>query len=150
MSLDPQAPYSSEAYLSQISESDKRRLLIIKGVGGRELIAEHLTSLGWTVSGIDIYKRGTTRFDAEFISKLFTEKKPDIIFIGSDEILTNLWRLCNDHHETLRGIILIVNSSRCATLAKELGFYNPALIAQPAGDAGQVNCLQNWMTRCDR
>ena len=145
--LTPQAPYSSEAYLQQLAAYDKQRLLIIKGIGGRELIPERLRDAGWIISCIDVYKRVCASHEAGYINQLFLEQQPDVICITSDEILTNLWQLCYEHHVVLRKIQLVVNSSRCATLARQMGFTKAPLIANPAGDAGQISCLQEWLIR---
>ncbi|MFK7995109.1 MAG: uroporphyrinogen-III synthase [Granulosicoccus sp.] len=144
VALIPQAPYNSEAYLKQLADTRPGSLLIIKGIGGRDLILPRLQSLGWQVSAVALYERLLPDVTTETIDTLFTDTLPDIVSVTSNETLSNLWQLCRQYTGELSTMPLVVNSQRCAQLAADLGFKNAALIAEPAGNEGQLSCLAQW------
>lgn len=142
--LQPQAPFNSEAYLSQLEQQTPASLLIIKGEGGRGLIQPRLVAAGWKVNTLDVYRRVIPSHSPQLIDAVFAPTQPDIISVTSDEILKNLHQLCQPHWGTLCRTALVVNSERCASLACELGFSAETLVAMPPGDAGQLECLDHW------
>lgn len=150
VTLVPQAPFTSESYLEQLAHQPSGSLLIIKGCGGRDLIQSRLTARGWHVGSIAVYERVLPNIDSQTIDTLFVNCVPDIISVTSNETLTNLCKLCSSYKDTLTSIPLIANSQRCAQLASELGFRHTTLVANPAGDQGQLACLAHWKkTRFD-
>ncbi len=145
VTVTPKSPFTSEAYMTQLRLRIPESLLIVKGVGGRKLIQTELKSLGVRVAAIDVYERCRPCVDPTVIDSLFVDP-PDIICVTSDEILSNLWDLCSAHAHSLMKIPLVVNSQRCAELAIKLGFKaDSILLADPAGDTGQLRCLQQWI-----
>ena len=145
IALTPAPPFNSETYLAQLSEQAPTSLLIAKGVGGRELIQKQLHGLGWHIETFDVYERRMPLLQPRLVDTVFVPSPPDIVSVTSNEILLNLWHLGKSHRDTLRALQLVCNSKRCAQLAVELGFFTNALIAEPAGDTGQVACLEQWM-----
>lgn len=144
LAMAPEAPYNSEAYLLQLQRLAPSRLLIIKGVGGRGHIHSHLNDLSWHVETLDVYRRTLPAINRESIDAVFQPDVPDIISVTSNETLENLLLLADDHRELLLQIPLIVNSQRCADLALSRGFIEPARVADPAGDSGQLMQLERW------
>ena len=144
VALQPQSPFNSEAYLAQLEHRTPASLLIIKGHGGRDLIQTRLSAAGWQVDTIDVYDRVVPTLNQQLIDSVFRPVRPDIISVTSDEILANLCQLCMSHRNAMFMTPLVVNSNRCATLASELGFMADTLVAIPAGDSGQLECLKQW------
>lgn len=144
LSLVPQSPYNSESYLQQLKERLPESLLIIKGRGGRALVQATLERLGWHVSTLDVYERTKPQVCPDTITSLFNKRAPDIISVTSDEILNNLWQLCEAHSQQLKQIPLVVNSQRCADRARHLGSLAESFVARPAGDSGQIARLAHW------
>jgi len=144
VALTPQSPFNSEAYIEQLGNAPPESLLIIKGCGGRGVIEPALVDLGWHVSVLDVYERVRPDLLSDDINAIFASSAPDIISVTSDEVLNNLWHLCHQHTNTLRTRPLVVNSERCASLAIDLGFKINAWVAVPAGDKGQLLCLERW------
>ncbi len=140
----PQAPYNSESFIQQICSVEPARLLMIKGVGGRTLIASTLQERGWKIDSADVYRRDLPNIPNAHINELFHMTPPDIVSVSSDQVLSNLWQLCKDHQQELTKLPLVVNSRRCADWALTLGFQNQVLVAEPAGDEGQISILCNW------
>ena len=144
VALQPQSPFNSEAYIAQLEQRTPASLLIIKGLGGRNLIQTHLSAASWQVDTIDVYDRVIPTLNPQLIDSVFRPARPDIISVTSDEILSNLCQLCVSHQSAMFMTPLVVNSERCATLASELGFMADTLVAIPAGDSGQLECLAQW------
>ena len=147
IAFSPTSPFNSEAYLAQLANQTPSSLLIAKGVGGRELIQKQLHELGWQVETFDTYERRVPSLHARLVDSVFVPTPPDVVTVTSNEILLNLWHLCQSYRDPLRAIQLVCNSKRCAQLATELGFSTRALIAEPAGDTGQVACLEQWIRK---
>jgi len=147
INLTPKPPFTSESHLRQLVDLPAQKLLIVKGVGGRTLISDILSELGWAVKTVEVYKRSIPAMTQESIDEKIQDPSPDLISITSNEALQNLEILAKDQWDTLRKLPLVVNSKRCATLAQSMGFELPALVAENAGDEGQLEQIKLWMSR---
>ncbi|MFK8078284.1 MAG: uroporphyrinogen-III synthase [Granulosicoccus sp.] len=143
--FDPEPPFNSESFLQQLSSKPPQKILIVKGAGGRDLIASALKSKGWEVDTVDVYRRSLPVLSAEDISSAFRKPSPQIISITSNETLENLVTLVKDHWKLVRDLPLVVNSQRCQDLANAMGFTQQALVASSAGDIGQIELFQQWL-----
>jgi len=143
--LTAKPPFTSESYLHQMDGLLAQKLLIIKGSGGRTLIADRLREIGWHVQTIDVYRRALPVISAAHVAERIQCPTPDIISINSNETLQNLRILAANQWDTLCELPLIVNSERTAELAMSMGFKLPALVASKAGDEGQLEQLKRWM-----
>ena len=145
--LTANPPFTSESYLRQLERLPPQTLLIIKGSGGRTLIAERLRELGWSVQGADVYQRSLPTISPESVTELIQNSAPDIISITSGESLQNLKILAHNHWDRLRQLPLIVNSERTATQAQTIGFEQSAMVALKAGDEGQLEQIKCWLSK---
>jgi uroporphyrinogen-III synthase len=145
--LTANPPFTSESYLQQLERLPPQTLLIIKGSGGRTLIAERLRELGWSVQGADVYQRSLPAISTESVTDIIQNSAPDIISITSGEALHNLKILAHNHWDTLCKLPLIVNSERTATQAQSIGFEQPAMVAVNAGDEGQLEQVKCWLSK---
>ncbi|MFK7855122.1 MAG: uroporphyrinogen-III synthase [Granulosicoccus sp.] len=145
LASEPAKPYNSEAFLLQADTLAPQRLIIIKGVGGRTLIGDTLEKLGWQVEHIDVYKRLLPQLSPSRIDEILQPATPDVISVASNETLTNLMTLSGKHRSEILRAQLLVNSERCASLACDIGFRRTAIVAQPAGDQGQLASLKQWL-----
>ena len=143
--FDPEPPFNSESYLHQLLSRPPQKLLIVKGAGGRDLIASELNSKGWQVQTVDVYRRSLPILSQEDIATAFQPPYPQIISITSNEALQNLAKLAEGHWELIKDLPLVVNSRRCQDLAQSLGFTQPALVANQAGDDGQLDLFRHWL-----
>lgn len=98
--------------------SDKR-IIIFKGEGGLKLLSDTLTSRGADVFNSCVYAR-IKPDDYTPLTKA-TLKNIDVILVSSGEGLENLTNMTEDK-SCLTDLNIIVPGSRCATIAKELGF----------------------------
>ena len=141
----PRAPYNSEALLAQLVVQKPGRVLIVKGEGGRTKLAHSLISAGWVVQACNVYQRQLPAIDKPRLSEIFDSNPPDIISVTSNEVLNNLLILAAAYKPVLLSRPLIVNSQRAADAAVRAGFTQQPLVAQSAGDQGQLDRLQRWM-----
>ena len=144
LAMQPLPPFSSEAYLAQLAPLLPARLLLIKGEGGRGLIASQLQTMGWQVSSMDLYRRELPDTDALMSASIFSHSPPDIISITSNESLDNLVTLAGEFLPELLKIPLIVNSQRAVEQAMALGFLVTPLVATTPGDQGQIDAIRQW------
>ena len=145
LAILPDSPYDSESFLHQIGARTPGRMLLVKGCGGRGLLGPGLQKLGWQVGSAEVYRRRLPDISAEQVTQLLQQQMPDLISITSNESLQNMVTLTAEHLHRLRELPLVVNSTRAADLARELGFSQPALIAIPPGDQGQLACIRQWL-----
>lgn len=143
----PQKPYNSEALLNlpTLRQKSLQKVAIVKGEGGREHLAQSLSKQGISVDLISVYKRSRPNYSRSTIDSLFLNSPPDIVTITSNEALKNLVTIAGTTHQTLLlNLPLIVNSERCATLAKQLGFQSQVIVAPLPGDVGQLEAVKQW------
>lgn len=137
---------ASEALLA-IPELDGDRIggadvAIIRGEGGRELLATELARRGARVNVVEIYRRETPAPPPEQVHALWHEVRPDIVVITSATALYNLVAItADDCRPLLFGTRLAVMSGRIGDIASELGFSKPPLVAAAPSDAGLVRAI---------
>lgn len=144
--LVPQGSYDSEALLQlePLHHVNGKRILIIRGVGGRELLADTLRQRGARVDYAEVYRREAPPPppDTGWL------EKTDIITLTSSEALSNLVAMTPQAaRDTLYNKPLVVISERCAALARQLGFRQAILVTPLAGDEAIVITLIEWARR---
>ncbi len=131
VSIQPQTGYDSEALLDHIqlqSEQIKnKRILLIKGAGGRDKLATTLRQRGAKVDALDVYRRQLPQKDLTISRQQLIEKWSELCISGitvtSNESLQNLYQLLQgENFPQLLDTPLIVPSKRAVDLAQELGF----------------------------
>ncbi len=136
VSLLPDEGYNSEALLSMPAwrNLSGQQVLIVRGVGGREKLAETLKQRGAEVDYLEVYRRCLPDNDVEPVKKLLASRKVAAIVLTSGEALKNLLTLLNQE-TTLLSIPLVVISSRIATIARRLGFKRIKISQGPSEQA---------------
>ncbi len=139
----PHKGAGSEALLETLqsvdSEKSATKVTIIRGDSGREKLKEVLANAGVVVENLTVYKRELPNYSKQQLSQVFEFGLPDIISVTSDLGLTNLLKIVPSNlHNDLIALPIVVNSERCAALAREQGFSAEIAIADPPGDESQV------------
>jgi uroporphyrinogen-III synthase len=135
----PAEQFDSEGLLAQPELADvaRQRILIIRGQGGREKLAETLRARGAIVDYAEVYKRLPTK-------QVLTYEAGDIdvILITSSEALSHLAHLATQAGKSwLLEKPLLVLHDRIAVRAKQLGFkLNPG-VAKQASEASLLEAL---------
>jgi uroporphyrinogen-III synthase len=122
-----------------------RRVLILRGNGGRELLADTLTARGAEVDCVPCYHRSSPADGAPLMS-LLRNNRLDALTVSSSEGLRNLAALLDtDAYERLRALPVFVPHQRIADTGYALGLERVILTA-PA-DAGIIKglCAYNWL-----
>lgn len=135
----------SEALLAlpQLADVAGKRVMIIRGVGGRPLLADTLALRGAQVEFIECYRRTLPPADAAPLLARWRAGGIDAVTVTSAETLANLAALLGE-----AGVPLLVRTplfaphEKIADAARRFGIEH--VVATPGGDAGLVEGLINW------
>ena len=142
----PAARFDSEALLElsplQSAAVVGKRVLILRGNGGRELLAETLRARGAVVDCVTCYRRSAPR-DAAPVVSLLRDAALGAITVSSSEGLRNLLELLDtDSLDRLRILPVFVPHPRIAEEAERLGL--PCVLLTGPADAGLIEGLCNY------
>lgn len=146
--VDIQAPppYNSEALLAaaELQEVKGKNIVIFRGSGGRELLAEMLRSRGATVAYAEVYRR--VKPGGRPADMFAQAGEIDVVIITSQDGLRNLLEMADMEHrrDWLLNKHLAVISARVAQRAGELGFKHLPLVAAEATDEALVAAIETW------
>ena len=135
----------SEALLAlpQLAAVAGKRVVIVRGVGGRPLLAETLAARGAQVDFLECYRRVLPPADAAPLLARWQAGGIDAVTVTSAETLANLAALLGDAGAPLLlRTPLFAPHEKIAEAARRFGVAQ--VIATPGGDAGLVNGLINW------
>jgi uroporphyrinogen-III synthase len=139
--VQPSNGMYSEALLAQpeLQDMEGEQVLLIRGVGGRETLAETLRARGAIVTYAECYRRVEPQLDASARAALTAPV--DVICVNSAETLVNLW---NNLPDVARPAAcqraLIVPSARVGEKAQEFGFQR-IVVAANAGTVATLDAL---------
>ena len=118
----------------------EKTVLIVRGDGGRELIAEDLRNRGATVHYFESYRRVWRNYSVELI-KTWHQQQINCILITSNALLEFIVNLIGDTDSYWREQCLwIVVSNRIANNAKNMGI-NRIITANGASTKAIINAL---------
>lgn len=149
----PRDGANSEALLKlkALHAVDGKRVLIVRGEGGRELLAETLEERGAEVDYAEVYRRAVPRCDHAELARWFRDNRVDVIVVTSRESLVNLDHMLSPGLTPyLRAAQLLVSSARVLKVASALGLRRRPVVAADAGDRALVLALVNWWVRTGR
>lgn len=114
-----------------------KRALILRGNGGRELLAQTLLSRGAEVEFVECYQRRAKFYHGAEEGRRWREQGIDTLVVTSGEMLQQLYSLfpAIDREEWLLHCRLVVVSERLATLARKLGWTNIDVASGADNDA---------------
>jgi uroporphyrinogen-III synthase len=117
--------------LAELQMVRKKTILLLKGEGGRPLIADILTSRGATVWSFDVYKRTKPEIDQQYLYSLWRDDAVDIILFTSQQAMRNIFALFDEGaHAWLCSKPCLVISDRLAKSAALLGMRT-ILVSSP-------------------
>jgi uroporphyrinogen-III synthase len=136
--LAPRERADSEALLAlpELTSFSGRRVLIVRGAGGRELLAQALAARGCQVELAECYRRLRPTADAAPLLADWQAGKVDAVTVFSSEALDNLLALVGE--APLRRTPLFVSHPRIAEHAAARGL---AAIVAGTGDEHMVERL---------
>lgn len=141
--LMPQGQQDSEALLRHPALASEhvagRKVLILRGNGGRPLLGDVLRERGAEVRYLTCYRRSCPSYSPEQLAALW-QPTVSAICISSSEGLRNLWQMLDvAGRAKLAETTLVVPHARIADEARRLGLAQIQL-SEP-GDSGILACL---------
>ena len=138
--LIPQGRFDSESLLAlpEMLAIKGQRVMIFRGVGGREVLADTLKSRGAEVRFAECYQRINPQMDLSALTVLDAQNALDAIVITSSEAMRHLLSMANNQ-TWLRTLKICVNHARIAEEPTQLGL-NVHIAAAP-GDEAMLACL---------
>lgn len=140
--LTPSERFDSEALLAlpALQQMQGQRVLIVRGVGGREVLADTLKQRGAQVVFGECYRRVNPQSNAEVLEQAYKEGKLQGIVVTSSEALRFLLDLAQDA-AWLKVTPVFVNHARIAEQATAAGLtvYSSGV----SGDAAMLVLLKS-------
>jgi uroporphyrinogen-III synthase len=124
-----------------------RRILVVKGVGGRDVLRAGLVARGAEVSTAEVYRRVRPTPSRQALDELAHARDSGAVVATatSSEVLESLLQLApGEHYRWLRDAPLLVPGDRVAAEARRLQWRGPLLIADSAEDGTMLAALQSW------
>ncbi len=133
---------NSEALLNlpELTQLQNERVLILRGVGGRELLKQQLEQRGAVVDYAELYHRALPTYSDDELRRALVDFSPDILVTLSGETLHNLVMLSQNSNITLTNKVVLVPSERVAEQARSLGF-NRIWIANELDGHSLAECI---------
>nr|WP_189656876.1 uroporphyrinogen-III synthase [Pseudomonas sp. BW16M2] len=97
------------------------RVLIVRGVGGRELLAERLAEQGASVDYLELYRRCLPHYPATTLAQRIDGERLNGLVVSSGQGLEHLHRLAGADWPRFSRLPLFVPSPRVAEQARALG-----------------------------
>lgn len=147
VSLMPTEGADTEALLAmpQLAHMSGQRVLIVRGCGGRELLADVLTARGARVSFAEVYTREPARPGAELqgrVEQLWRQGGVRAYSATSVQVLEALVGIITSRCRELMGsTALLTGSRRVADAALRLGLGSPLILADGPDDAALTSAL---------
>jgi uroporphyrinogen-III synthase len=142
----PRQRFDSEALLQlpELTDVADRRILILRGNGGRALLGDTLRQRGARVEYAEVYSRHPLRTDAGSLLATW-QQRVRVCTVTSCEILDSLFQMLGEQGSAmLTRTPLVVVSERIQERARELG-CSQVIIAPEASDQGVLHAVCGWM-----
>lgn len=138
--LIPHTRFDSETLLAleEMHNVKNKNIVIFRGVGGRDVLANTLKSRGANVMFAECYQRINPQTDAQLLSNAWQQEHLNAVIVTSSEAMRNLLDMASKS-EWLQHVTLCVNHARIAELPLQFGFK--VLVTDAPGDDAMIECL---------
>lgn len=129
--------------LPELQQLSGKRVLICRGEGGRELLAQTLQQRGAQLDYAELYRREIPVYSQTEIESIIYKSAASAMLVSSGEALTNLVALTRQNDEPCSKLVdvpIVLPSQRVAALANQLGF-TCVRIAENATDEAMMAVL---------
>ncbi|MDD5389237.1 MAG: uroporphyrinogen-III synthase [Gallionellaceae bacterium] len=143
--LAPSAGGDSEHLLAlpELTDMAGQRVLIFRGEGGRELLADTLATRGASVDYAECYRRGLPAADPAALLDAWRHGGIQAVTVLSSQGLDNLFTLLGERNaELIRATPLFAPHPRIAEHAHARGVIHAG--AAHSGEAGLLQCLVEY------
>ncbi len=143
--LVPKDKFDSESLLAlpELNKVDGKKILLVRGVGGRDVLAETLRQRGAQVTFAECYRRINPQTNCDLLTQLYSKNRLHCIVITSSEAMRHLLDLTGDS-EWLKNITLFVNHARIAEVPLQLGLK--VAVASAPGDEAMLALVLDSQT----
>ena len=141
--LIPNTRFDSEALLKlpEMHAVNSQRIMIFRGIGGRELLSDTLQKRGAQLDFAECYQRVNPQINCKLLDKLWRAHQCHAMVVTSSEAMRNLLAMTHQgNDEWIRNIPICVNHARIAEEASAVGLE--VFIASAPGDESMLSCLQ--------
>ncbi len=108
--------------LAVLQDVKGKSIAIIRGKGGRELLAESLRERGARIDYLEVYQRQSIHYDAQQFHRILLAEAVNVLTVSSGESLNSLLAALGDNKEEMSLLPLLVPSERIAQQARDVGF----------------------------
>ena len=149
--LAPPEGHDSEALLtlSRLQQVDDEKVLILRGEGGRDLLAKTLRERGAQVEFAELYRRVVPAQSVQRLAEAVRDFDPQVILLFSGSTFEHLWQLCQAQGIALNSPSLWLPSERVADQVRAQGLER----VQPMrslDDEAIVQALGEWHHQAKR
>ena len=145
--LTPHMRFDSEALLAldEMKNVAHNKVLIFRGIGGREVLADTLKNRGAEVIFAECYQRVNPQTDCSLLNQLWQENQCHAIVVTSSEAMRNLLKMTNNAKDDwIRNIKICVNHARIAEETASFGLQ--VFVAEAPGDEAMLKCLKQALS----
>jgi uroporphyrinogen-III synthase len=143
-------PFNSEALLAAdaLQRVAGKRILILRGQEGRNLLGDELAARGARVEYAEVYRRALPSIGAGAFERLVAQAFPTLVILTSNEGMHNLFELVDAAMaQRLRQTPWLLISERMRESALKLGHNAFIIIASGASDDGIRQTICEWANR---
>lgn len=146
--LIPRTRFDSETLLalSELQDVVGQTIAIVRGKGGRELMADTLKSRGAHVYFAECYRRINPQKNVDLLNAQWRLNQLDAIIVTSSEAMRHLLQMA-EKTQWLRHVTLCVNHERIAEQPRQLGLK--VLVADAPGDEAMLQCISQCIKHRD-
>ena len=140
--LTPHTRFDSESLLAlpAMQAVQSKRVMIFRGVGGREVLAETLKVRGAHVVFAESYQRVNPQASLQMLASSAESNALQAIVVTSSEALRNLLAMASARDVSwLNNIYICVNHARIAEQAEAAGLK--VVLADGPGDEAMLDCI---------
>lgn len=147
----PMKQYNSESLLMlnslQRGAVNNKNILIVRGRGGRELLASTLRQRGAEVNYAEVYQRIMPKVSQKTLDSIWGgADAPDIVTVTSNEGLMNLSAMVGQSYKMqLMQIPIVVVTEKMRLKARVLGFKNVIIVAAQASNEALLESVLEWV-----
>ncbi len=134
----------SEGLLHEMFEkiTSGQQLVILKGEGGRTLLAERLQARGLSVTEVPLYRRICKSFDAGMVDTFLKQERRALSVASAETLTCVLKGLTQVQAKLLVDLPLVVMSERVAQFAQAKGWRGEIVVADESSSAGLINAAK--------
>jgi len=128
--------------LTKATSAPHPKVLILRGEGGRELIADTLRARGVQVDSLELYRRQLPAYPPGTLLNTLRSERLNAVVVSSGQGLQSLRNLAGADWDELLALPLFVPSPRVAEMAAQLGAYR-IVDCRGAGTAALLAALRD-------